>query len=125
MLTVASAAVLILFAAQAWQLTSFSRIPPWPHQQALAEAGDYLRANPPGGRVGAWNAGIVGYHEGGSVINLDGLVNNDAAAFAQAGRLASYVDATHIAFVVDDPLMLEVDPFRLAGYDDRPFLARL
>src|SRR4029434_102396 len=50
---------------------------PYPHQAYLRDAGLYLHAHGLDGSVGAWNAGIIGYYQGGTVINLDGLVNND------------------------------------------------
>jgi hypothetical protein len=54
---------------------------PWPHQTYLFEAGQYLKHNRLDGKIGAWNAGIINYFEGGHVLNLDGLVNNDVYAY--------------------------------------------
>ena len=42
----------------------------------MLAAGNTAEAEP-AGLVGSWNAGIIGYYQGGDVINLDGLVNNE------------------------------------------------
>jgi hypothetical protein len=122
----ATGAALVLLLGQFVQIASFSRIPEYPHQRAMAEAGQYLQDHPPDGRIGAWNAGLVGYYQGGAIINLDGLVNNESAAYAARANLPAYLDARSIAYVVDDPLMLESVAMRRAGgYDDDVFVARL
>lgn len=97
----------------------------WPHQAAMRQAGIYLHDHPLEGRVGAWNAGIVNYYQGGTVINLDGVVNNDIYKYAVANRLPAYLRDKHIAYVVDFPKMLESDAARRGGYSDPAFLSSL
>jgi hypothetical protein len=43
------------------------------------------------GKVGAWNAGIIGYYQGGTVINLDGLVNDGIYPWVVRNDLAGYL----------------------------------
>ena len=50
------------------------------------------------GAVGWPDAGIVGFYEGGHVINLDGLANDEIAAYLP-GRLPCYLLAKHIRYV--------------------------
>ncbi len=99
---------------------------PWPHQAVMLATARTLAAAPPDGPVGAWNAGILGYYQGGGVINLDGLVNNDIYPYAATNRLAAYIDRQGIRYIVDFARMVE-DPGRRrrGGYDDPAFLARL
>ncbi len=47
---------------------------PWPYQQIMLRAGNHLKQQTLDGRIGSWNAGIIGYYQGGAVINIDGLV---------------------------------------------------
>jgi hypothetical protein len=64
----------------------------------------WLNANtPPDARVGAWNAGELGYFADRTVVNLDGLVNSlDYLAFLRSGRpLTEYLDEQHIEYLVD------------------------
>lgn len=42
-------------------------------------------------RIGISDAGIVNFYQGGTVINTDGLVNNDINAYLQTGRLSCYL----------------------------------
>jgi len=42
-------------------------------------------------RVGISDAGIVNFYQGGTVINTDGLVNNDIKAYLYNGRLECYL----------------------------------
>jgi len=100
--------------------------PPWPTQVHFLRAGQYLRNHPPAGRVAAWNAGIVGYYQGGTVINIDGLVNDNIYSYAVAAKLPQYISDQKIAFIVDYQKMINDPAFRKrGGYDDPAFLARL
>lgn len=42
-------------------------------------------------RIGISDAGIVSFYQGGTIINTDGLINNDIKAYLQAGRLECYL----------------------------------
>jgi len=98
----------------------------WPHQRAMLDAGRYLKEHPLNGRVGAWNAGIIGYFAGGTVVNLDGLVNDAVIPFVRAGRLEEYLEKQGIRYIVDFDIMLS-DPVKLkrGGYDGARFLPEL
>ncbi len=98
---------------------------PWPHQKYMMGAGIYLRENFPSVRVGAWNAGIIGYYEGGHVVNLDGLVNNDIYTYAVQNTLPAYLASREIHYIIDfDNMLTETRQIR-GGYKDVGFLARL
>ena len=98
----------------------------WTHQQAFLEAGKYLHDHPPGnGRVGAWNAGIVNYYQGGGVVNLDGLVNNDIYPYAITNSSYDYVQKINMRYVVDFDVMFGRDILERSGYDDPRFTGGL
>jgi hypothetical protein len=40
--------------------------------------------------IGAWNAGIVDYLSLGGVVNLDGLVNDDAVPYVLSNSLKKF-----------------------------------
>lgn len=98
---------------------------PWPHQKLMREAGIWLGEHSPGERVGAWNAGSIGYYEGGHIVNLDGLVNNDVYAYATAGTLPAYLAQQDIRYVVDFDLMLTYELAHKRGGYDSAFVERL
>jgi hypothetical protein len=89
--------------------------PKWPQQVGYYEAGLYLHQHPELKPVGAWNAGIDSYFAGGGVINLDGLVNDDAAQYVLSNSLKKYLAERHIDRVVDDSIMWESDLTRAHG----------
>jgi len=96
----AGAALLLLAAlgpqrAQRW-------VEPSPRRLNQLIAARWLAAHaPPGARVGAWNAGLLGYFSERTVVNLDGVVNGDAWRAARAGRLADYAQERRLDLVVD------------------------
>jgi len=99
---------------------------PWPHQSAVRAAGIYLNDNPLDQQVGSWNAGIIGYYQGGQVVNLDGLANNDAARYVIDNRLDNYITQTQIGYLIDFDNMFLIPRFALrGGYVNAPFLAKL
>jgi len=98
---------------------------PWPHQQAYHTAGLYLRQNPPGGRIGAWNAGITGYYQGGQVINLDGLVNNDIGKYIISNSLPDYLREKNIQYLIDFENMFHPPFTWRGGYQDVSFYGNL
>ena len=59
--------------------------------------------------VGCFNAGVVGFVDGGLVINLDGVVNRAAFEALQRGDLTGYLDAQNARFVLDVPVQFEVE----------------
>ena len=73
-------------------------------QSNILETAYWLDANTPkDARIGAPNAGILGYYSNRTVVNLDGVVNADALDAIQAGRPGQYVRDTRIEYLVDLP----------------------
>ncbi|MDL1896608.1 hypothetical protein FBQ82_10060 [Anaerolineae bacterium CFX7] len=99
---------------------------PWPYQRALQNAGKFLAAHPLDARVGAWNSGILGYYQGGTLVNLDGLVNNDIYAYAVSNTLPTYLSQKQIRYLVDYENVMEAPYMRQrGGYDDPSFISKL
>jgi hypothetical protein len=73
-----------------------------PHRVQQLHAARWLEANTaPDARVGAFNAGILSYFSGRTVVNLDGAVNRDAFEARRQGHLMRYVLAREIDYLVD------------------------
>lgn len=104
---------------------AFRLTPPWPHQLAMMNAGLVLKHQPPDGRVGSWNAGIIGYFAGGTVVNLDGLVNDGVYEYIVGGKLIDYLDQQDIRYIVDFENMLYKRHRVRCGTNDREFLRRV
>jgi hypothetical protein len=122
----ATIALVALVALQAFSAGRFMAEPRWPHQVAMYDAGNFLRDRPGNERIGSWNAGIIGYYEGGRVINLDGLANNDIYSYAASGELPAYIDDKGIRYLMDFERMLSDEGRRRrGGYDDPAFLDRI
>jgi hypothetical protein len=99
---------------------------PWPYQQIMLDAGKYLSDQDVDGHIGAWNAGIIGYYQGGTVVNLDGLVNDDIYSYAISNQLPSYLSQKGIRYIIDFEQMLTAEQRRVkGGYDDVAFVDRL
>jgi hypothetical protein len=99
---------------------------PWVWQQDLYQAGQALAKMKLERRVGAWNAGILGYFQGGTLVNLDGLVNNDIYAYAVRNALPEYIAQKNIGYVIDYENLFHA-PYmqKRGGYQDAAFLQRL
>jgi hypothetical protein len=85
-------------------------------QRDMLEAARWVAGHvPPGTRVGAWNAGIYSWFGGHTVVNLDGLINDEVGAWIRAGRpFVGYLDGRGIDVVVDfDGLLRQLPPARL------------
>jgi len=75
---------------------------PLPHRLNMLEAARWLEENVDSeARVGSLNAGIIGYFSGRTVINLDGVVNEEAYEARRDGRLMEYVHSKDICYLVD------------------------
>jgi hypothetical protein len=99
---------------------------PWSHQQVMLEAGNYLRQHVLDGKIGSWNAGIIGYYQGGTVINIDGLANDQIYNYAVSNSLPFYLSQEGIKYIIDFESMLNDKKHRLrGGYDDASFLNSL
>ncbi len=76
----------------------------WPHGLEMYRmAGVIHESIPPHERVGAFNAGILGYFSGRRIVNLDGLVNHDIQPYLRHGGIAEYLRVTNISYIADDP----------------------
>ena len=78
----------------------------YPPQREMYAAALWLDENLPDARIGVFNAGIIGYFSSAGVINLDGLVNNDAYAAMKERRLYGYLRDANIAHVADFPVYI-------------------
>jgi len=98
-----------------------ARSGPWQNQRALLHAALRLEGGERSAwRVGAWNAGILGYYRGHDVINLDGLANHDALVASQRGALRQYLADKHVRYIVDFAAMVERAEYRERGGYGRP-----
>ncbi len=61
----------------------------------------------PGSRGGAFQSGTIGYFSRHPVINLDGVVNRDAAAALRKQRMSDYIREEAIEAVIDWPLWIK------------------
>ena len=117
-------AYLILVCAILYNL-SFKYQPYYPHQEYTSRAARYLSENKLDGKVASWNAGIIGYYEGGNVINLDGLVNNSIYPYIKSNNVPEYLKKENIRYIVDFSNMYR-DPYpRRGGYNNNDFLHTL
>jgi hypothetical protein len=88
------------------------------HPLLLAAARHLEAHTPPDTLVGAWNAGILGYFSGRAVVNLDGVVNDDALLALREERLLAYVRSREIDVIVDMPHQFERFLPRFGGSPD-------
>ena len=98
---------------------------PWPYQKYFLEAGLYLQEQELPGRVAAWNSGVIGYFQGGEVINLDGLVNNDIYAHMISNTIPTYLEMQQVRYVIDQEMTFHEYFSRRGGFHDPNFLKRL
>ena len=100
--------------------------PVWNFQRYMLEMAEYLQDRRLPGRIGGWNVGIVGYFTDGTVINLDGLMNDQIYPYALAGTVEQYIDQSKIKYLVDFPNQIE-DPklSEVLGFDGKSVMARL
>jgi hypothetical protein len=99
---------------------------PYVNQPALLRTAEALRTRELDGPVGAWNAGILGFVSGRGVVNLDGLVNDDAVPYILTNRLDDYVAARGLRYVVDFDTMLDAPMNqRRGGYESSRLLTCL
>jgi len=78
-----------------WRRETSPRVP-------LLHAASWARASlPVDARIGAWNAGTLGYLSGRTVVNLDGLVNS--WEFLETGQhdLCAYWERQGITHLID------------------------
>ena len=91
----------------------------YPWQPEMLRAVEALREHIPAeARVGAFNAGIVGFFLNANVINIDGVVNNRVIPYLASGTLDEYLAEAHIDCIVDYQFSLFrfAQATTLAGY---------
>jgi hypothetical protein len=114
-LAAAAAVYLALHAASLHALRDF-REP----QRALYALAHAARPSAAEARIGSLNAGLVGYYEGGRVVNLDGLMNSDIGPYRARGALACYLVDRRIRYLHELDLAKQTDvSWRRYGDPDR------
>jgi hypothetical protein len=98
---------------------------PWKHQQAMISAGKYLKTIDIEGNIGSWNSGILGYYQGGQIINLDGLANDDVYYYVIKNDLQSYIKDSNITHLIDFRAMFASRYAERGGYYNADFLQNL
>lgn len=97
---------LLLFATQV--PGQFLAHKPYQNVSAYMEAGRALdRALPEGSRGGAFQSGTIGYFSRHPVVNLDGVVNRDAAVALKQMRMTDYIRSQRIEAIIDWPLWID------------------
>ncbi len=80
----------------------FGQSPLIRHQSTMLHAASWLNKNAQECPItGAFNAGIVGFYTNGTVINLDGVVNNNAAEAIKNRTLGQYAQKIGITCLAD------------------------
>lgn len=94
-----------------------------PHQKHMHGAALQMAKDYPNQRFGAWNAGIFGYFSPiGNVVNLDGLVNDEAIPHIKNNTLPEYIRKKEIGLLVDfTPMITEKSSQKKGGYDTADF----
>ncbi|TGM85447.1 hypothetical protein [Leptospira licerasiae] len=90
----------------------------WPHQIGMLKAGLFLKEKK-FAKVGAWNAGIISYFSKASVVNIDGLANDEIFSFIRRNSLFDYLKSNNIDYLIDYEEMLKNEEYRKrGGYSD-------
>jgi len=94
-------------------------------QQQMLETVQWMNENlPEDAVIGAFNSGIQGYFSTHRVVNLDGLVNNEALAALREKNIWQYLHDEGIEYLADYDLYLRYRYKSFLGVDD-PFDRRL
>jgi hypothetical protein len=72
---------------------------------------------PKNAKIGAFDAGIVGWFSGHQLFNLDGLVNQEAYKALLSNTLMAYILQEHISYVIAPADYLEKYEVRFGGLD--------
>jgi len=79
---------------------------------------------PADARIGAWNAGQIGYFSQRTVVNLDGLANDgEYLEVLEHGSLADYLRRERITYLVDNDAIDLTMPYH-AAWDHTQFFHR-
>lgn len=82
------------------------------------DAAIWIRDNAPEATVGSWNAGIMSYFSRAEVVNLDGVINDEALAANRTRSIDAYIRARGIDFLADGQGQIESNLNRFAGETD-------
>jgi hypothetical protein len=76
------------------------------------------------GKIASWNSGIFGYFSNRSVINTDGLVNDNVVKPIKSKKLKKYIDDNNIRYIVDFEVMINVEKnkFRNSGLQNNDLI---
>jgi hypothetical protein len=91
---------------------------PWPNQTQTYVASMRLGIERPPGRVGSWNAGIMRYFSKQDVVNLDGLIDDEAAGDVMGNCIFCFILRHDVRFIADSNVMFQEDYAERGGYGD-------
>jgi len=109
-ITAIAALVVLLVGGVTWYGWQSGWLQLYPAQRnALWISAQLSSRTEPGARIGAWNSGILGYLSDRTVVDLDGVVNNDLygyvrqrqASFFDLCALWDYIQANQIDYLTD------------------------
>ncbi len=93
---------LVIAVAGCSLLVNAAEVPVYPWQTSMVAAARWLRSDTdPADRVGSFNSGLLSLYSDRTVVNLDGVADNDAADAVGTSRLAAFVCDQHLAWLVD------------------------
>jgi hypothetical protein len=100
-------------------LTSNTLKSSYPQQELIFKMSSSINDKTINGEIGAWNSGIMGYFTKQTIVNLDGLVNNDIYPYIKDNKLYDYINARELKYLVDFDFVLKTKSNRFSGgYDD-------
>ncbi len=91
---------------------------PWPFQTQMYVASMQLGTERPGGRIGSWNAGIMRYFSKQDVVNLDGLVDDEAAGDVIENCIVCFILRHDVRYIADSDVMFQEEYAERGGYGD-------
>ncbi|MEQ8763568.1 MAG: hypothetical protein RL885_06555 [Planctomycetota bacterium] len=85
----------------------------WTRRANLTKGLEVLSEIPEDARIGAFNSGVYAFFSGRDVVNLDGLINNDAYFAIRDHRLVDFIVEDDIDYVLDfaDQIQLYLSAF--------------
>lgn len=100
--------------------------PSWRYQTYMKLAGEYAAEELPRERIGCWNCGIIGFFGNGRIVDLDGLMNDQAFPYIVTNTLGDYIRREKIAYILDfSGTVEEPSSQELGGYDEDSFREEL
>jgi len=101
----------------AWQIGYY----PWQRSRMYDAALWVKDSTPEESIVASMNSGIIGYYSDRTTINLDGVVNPQAFAASQQGRLMDYILESEIDYFLDfdNAVLNEYGPFMGPNFQER------